>query len=1254
MKTRCPSCGRSVEIDSEWVGRHGRCGHCEEKFLIEPLSEEGEDAGDSSPVAPRPARSRTTAGGVMAAGLLVLLVAGGWLIRNGLPVDDGSVVAADEPPAAESTEVASVIVKAVEAEASRRLVAVEPVAAVKPSSEPPAPDRESPAEAFPVVRDFQRIDIRAYRERYPDVHMGWMPQRPDQAEEAKRWGHWLGPIGVRVRSHVPQWQTRPAFAALVPKVLQSQTGELALSAAEVVSVAEGSPAEGHLREGDLIVGIEGEFLRSGDAYRPDWDFMHKDRRELQLMLGEKLDEAQARGDLRLTVMRIPEGREEALPVATRELWRGEGGNQSVGVQEFDIALPEGGVVTLESHQFDESIHGDGAMWMDVVLVGEKGEESLFERPAAAMQAGYGRATLGTDEPVEVHGESFAQSLNLHATGQAKWEVPAGTTRIKGRFAALSYGKVQPRIHHTNAALPLQGIHRESLVELRFPIGRTGRFAERFPRDCAKTALMVTRHADWLAAQQREDGSWPRLAGYTSDGWDTAWCALALMSCGDAKFDEAVRKAAYRLAYDGAPSEWTAERSMRLIFLSEYYLKTRDPQILAGVQAAYHQLVDCCKHDFMAGHKVNGFGYGIAGQHYGTGHLALGLALASRTPIATDRRTVDGVIRHAGEVCVNGTYAYGRGRRMARDDSRRHAGGHAMSGPGLLAVQIGGGHATAVEEFVERMAASMGDGDNSHATSSLAFIFSSLALAAADEEVFLEHMRHFRYKLTLDDNWEGGFLKSAFPLDFQGGEGVTSVWIRSAGTLLTLNALKKNLAITGKRELWNPERLEGVAVSEWGGQVHSYYLRNWCLALELLGNRAPSALSEGIRKLHELPRDAELVPATRRIVESGAPAMIRQIAGDAGLDEQRRAHAIELLCGVDFKIYTGLKDGRQSIELHVARPLHQLNWLDADKEAMHRSSGLQFSSKVVIEGGNLAEPVEFETKGIEGFDLDQGIRKFGVTGDLKRSAVTEFDGVAEISFELGDTRVRYRRPLKFNHEFAHSNHVNLRRLQLRLRFAPRAYYQTQALMIAGLPFDCMYPAERMMEIRGPGEGIDVMAHEGDAVLVDLSSENFICPWVHALKLESPTQVEILEPAQHRMVVGAHEGEWDAFHDFSKATQGRLRPDGAAAVVEFDFGGEVTANGLDAGFGGSRFMRIWYLQGETWIPVVWDNYSVGTGQHPVFPGITARRWRVEFRFGGELAVDTLRFYRNPRTPFERGRHPQMSDEAALPPIQPWPES
>lgn len=1234
ITTTCPNCTQTFQLDASMIGRKGRCDSCQTKFVIEEST--------ASPEAPSSSASRSKS--MLWLCLLLALGAGGyWAYTQS---QSGEI-----PQKKATDDIAKKINSPEEVEGTVTTInSSEPTPTPKKSASTTTPAITPLQNSFPVKKQFEQIDIREYQKTYPDVHMGWMPNKSEQAKEAKRWTNYLGPLGIRTRSHVPQLQGRPAFAANVPLEVQTSDGQLGLNAAEVVQIAPGSPSEGHLQVGDLIIGIEGEMLKSGNQYRPNWKFMHKDARELQLMFGEKIDHAQARGDVRLTVLRFPAGEEKHLPVFKKEIWSGSGGNQSVGLQSFDVAVPSDGYITLESNKFDGVIHGDGTVWLDVTIEGDFGSKKLLSMPAEFMRAGYGRPNLQTEKVYSHLGKNYGQSLNLHAHGSAKWLLPTGTKRIKGSFAALSYGKVQPKIYHTNLALPLTGTHKKKIVELRFPIGKTGSFSSTYPKNCPKTELTVTRHTDWLAAQQRDDGSWPRLRGYTRDGWDTSWCALALMSSGDKKYDAQVKKSAYKIAYADAPSEWTAERAMRLIFLSEYYLRTQDENIVAGIQAAYYQVLDCCKTDHMAGHKVNGFGYGIAGQHYGTGHLALAIAVASRTPITTNKTLVKNIIQHAGEVCVNGHYAYGRGRRMARDDSRKHSGGNAMSGPGMLGVQIGGGHLSSIKELVERMHASIGDGDNSHATSSLAFIFSSLALAAADEDVFLKHMQNFKYKMTIDDNWEGGILKSAFPLDFQGGEGVTSNWIRSAGTILVLNALKHNLAITGKKDLWSKDYISTVAVSEWGGQVHSYYLRNWCLTKELLGSRSPKVLGEGIRALHALPRTPELVQKTRKIILQLAPGLVKKIAADSSLSATQRAYAIELICGLDLKIYTEKKANMQKVDLHINQPLHQLNWLDKNKAAIFEKSPFPLRTKVTITADNISDPVLFETTGTKGFNLDQGTRKLSIAKPLKNGAIEQFDGVANIAFKIGNITVTYQRPLKFNTEFSHSNNYNLRRLKLKLKMAPRAYFQSQPLIIAGIPFDCMYPSERMLSVQGPAEGVLVNIHEGDDVIVDLASENFICPWVHTLKFEKPSQVTIRKPQEQRSIIGSVKGNIDHFYDFDHATYCDLSSDQSKSIIEYDFGSAVTLNGLDAHYGRTCFIRVWYKKGARWVPLVWDNYTVSTSHHPVFPDTTARLWRLEIHHGRNMRYHTLRFYHNPNMFLKHDRLPQMDYTKFQPTIQP----
>ncbi len=1353
IHTECPRCSKSFELDASLVGKKGKCDSCETKFIIEESVVIDEAVVDTRPVSP--AKSSGGASWVAIALLLATGAGAYFYLSTDTTIREGAVV---------------------NGEVSQSLVAESEGSVKDVTAEGGAPVVDEPLkEVFPVVENFENVDIRAYRKLYPAVFAGWTPSRADQANEARNVGDYLGPLGVRVRPHSQFYQGRAAFAAIVPESIRTADGKLGLPAAEVVQIAPGSPSEGHLQLGDLIVGVEGEMLKSGDDYRPEWKFMHKNSRMLQLMMGEMIDKAQGRGDIKLTVLRYPKEKKEhfsrdlklaggrvsteriavnagdeirlivetngssdhdhfawlspklrgskgelsladeakikpvsaktgwgkvsygknlsgnalseagigvhgyselvfvvpegydsfetamqvthgradlkarvvvakaqqRLPVVRKELWSGKAGNKNVGVQEFDIELPSDGLVTLESDSFDGKLGGDGTVWLDVVVEGDYGTKSLFEMPSVVLRAGYGRARISTEEPLKIKDIEYKQSLNLHAHGVATWKIPKGTKKIKGLFAAISHGTVQPKVFYTNSALPLTGLHKEKLVELRYPIGKTGSFSATYPKNCPKTDQTVKRQTEWLAVQQRENGSWPRLAGYTKDGWDTSWCALALMSSGDSKYDSQVRKAAYYIAYDSLPSDWIAERAMRLIFLGEYYLRTKDSKIVAGIQMAYQQVIACCKTDYMSGHKVNGFGYGIAGQHYGTGHLALALAVAKQTPIAFDRELVGGVIRHAGEVCMNGTYAYGRGRKMARSDKRDYSGGNAMSGPGLLGVQIGGGHKSAVRESVERMEASIGDGDNSHASSSLAFIFSSLALSTADEDVFLKHMQNFKYKMTIDDNWDGGFHKSHFPLDFQGGENVTANNIRSAGSILVLNSLKRNLSITGKKELWSKDSIETVAVSEWGGQVHSYYLRNWCIVNEMLGSQAPSELKAGIKMMHELPRTLELVPETRKLVNKYAPTMIDEILSNKSLSGTKRAYAIELLVGLDFKIYTSQKEGKQQVDLAVHLPLQQLNWLDGKKEEMYEKSLFPLEAKVEVAAFNLSEMIEFNVDSLKGVNHKEGVRKFKATKPLKDANKTEFPGAARITFKLGGKEVTYKRPMKFNSELSFSNDSNLRLISLKLKMAPRAIFQSQPLVISGIAFDCMFPKERMLEVVAAEDGAAINVHEGDDVTALISSDSFICGWVYELKFDKLSQVKIIKAKGHEVTEGSIEGDIEALYDFKSETSVKFK-----GAMIYDFGADVELNGLDAATGSHLNLKVWYQKDGEWVPVVWDSYSPHTNYGPTFPATKARLWKVQTYGNRSVAFKTLRFYFNSNMLKKHAKFPQMSDSKFAP--------
>ena len=285
--------------------------------------------------------------------------------------------------------------------------------------------------------------------------------------------------------------------------------------------------------------------------------------------------------------------------------------------------------------------------------------------------------------------------------------------------------------------------------------------------------------------------------------------------------------------------------------------------------------------------------------------------------------------------------------------------------------------------------------------------------------------------------------------------------------------------------------------------------------------------------------------------------------------------------------------------------------------------------------------------MKSFNQDQGTRKFSVTKPLKDSATTQFKGMAQISFKIGDVAIVYKRPLSFNEEFYHSNNINLRRLQLKLKMAPRAYFQSQPLVIAGIPFDCMYAKERMVSTKGPGL---INIHEGDEVMVDLSSENFICAWVHVLEFEKVTQVKRARAKTHKVVRGQVVGDINDLYDYDNDTSCQIKSDKSKAIIEYDFGKEITLNGLDANYRGSCFLRVWCKKGDKWVPVVWDNYTPNTSQNPRFPDTKAALWRVEVQPGREKKFSTLRFYYNPNRVMRKRRLLQFSDDKYSVPIQP----
>ncbi len=1359
MRCACPNCGTVLEHPDIAVGRRLQCGKCEVKFeakmIPEPSSPPAAAAAATPTPAPRPAQNPKPKATSSALPLFVGLALAGILLGGGFWQWNRS------RPAAAPAATAATSKPTNPAKPNPAPVPAAPIFTALPAGLAPLPERK------PVL-DFSRFDIGKWRRDHPsDGGNGWFPGglEVNQEDGTKRvgddslwWGHWIGPLGIRVRSHLSNWQGNEAFAAMVPECLRAQDGKLAMQAMEVTVVVPGSPADGRLFPGDLIFTYMEQPILDATEYRPEQKFKFKERRDIQVQAGELTDLAESQGEARMKVLRYPRERRELwnsgafqnsefkadvavtpgselrlitddggdgydsdhlawldgvfsgtagkrsftdltpirsssgwgsvkkgvdfadkplpapgyrchakgeivfvvpagmtrfsvrakstgkgrlaarleailpqdrLPVTSQTLWAGTPGNDKLPPQSFDVEIKSTGFLHLRVGLGSDGNGGDGALWGNVVFEGDYGSKKLSSLTPAAMHNGYGDwVALSPEKPQEFKGVNYTDGWRCHAVSDFSWKLPVGTKRIKGLFTALTYGQVVPEVTIEPMLEAPLGKAAAKLVDLRFALPRIGSFAKGYPMDCAKSEFLLKQTCDWLAAQQEPNGAWPCWGGYTSSTFHTAWCGLALMGSGDPKYNAAVHKAAASVIAKDDPSSWTCPRAMNLIFLSELYLRDKDAKLLRPIQNAAYQLMACVKTDLMSGHKVTGFGYGYAGQYIGTGHMQLGLALASLCPIEMDRDFLDRALAHTAEIACNGAYPYGRGWRATRDGNFNQSGGNGMHGPAALAARISGCpfSESFIDDSKKRWRASLGEGDNSHATSTLAFLWSSLAMNACDEKLFQDHMETFRYKMANDHLCDGGFVKSSFILDFQGGEGVTGLWIRSAGTALILAAPKRKLAITGNPDLIAKKLKPGVPCREYDLFVRDFYARNLSLAKLVLGPKAPASIDTVRKELLALPRDASLNRAQAKLLRQRLPTLITEVAAIPGLADETRGHAVELVSGVDFQIR--VEEGK--IHASACSPFQQLAWADSDDEIKGQQAPLLFSARLKIAAaGKLDKDLSFAFDGGKDFNVREGRSEQG--RDFKNLGADTLP--MDIDFNLGMTKISYKRTIQFKNPDAQGV-TNFRRLKIRTRMAPRPIFQNQPVMLDGLAYEAMMlnEGQNFASLNGHRPAGDPIAiHDGDEVEMECVSGQAVC--IEVIKMNILSRPNFIAVKNYRMVSpgGSLEGDLALLSD--DASDAKIKVKTAAAqslcTLELDLGGDTAVNGLDFHWKGWGMIYIWALVKDQWQPIAWDGYQLSGGHHPTFATITASKLRVVMNCNNfQPEIGELRPYFNSR--------------------------
>ncbi|NQT86385.1 PDZ domain-containing protein, partial [bacterium] len=129
---------------------------------------------------------------------------------------------------------------------------------------------------------------------------------------------------------------------------------------------------------------------------------------------------------------------------------------------------------------------------------------------------------------------------------------------------------------------------EKTVTITLPV--LGPYSRTWPLDCRKSKTIIRQTAEFLVKAQQPDGSYTIDKRSDRDGLSACLMGLFLLSTGEAKYLPNVRLQARALSAKAAehPTGSTWHLGYQGILLGEYYLKTGDSSVLAGLKSLCDQ------------------------------------------------------------------------------------------------------------------------------------------------------------------------------------------------------------------------------------------------------------------------------------------------------------------------------------------------------------------------------------------------------------------------------------------------------------------------------------------------------------------------------------------------------------------------------------------------------------------------------------------------------------------------------------------
>lgn len=646
---------------------------------------------------------------------------------------------------------------------------------------------------------------------------GFVWWKPKEIDCAQRWTTPLGPLGIIGNPLNPAWQIQPGFDQFYPSNLKDNHGKLILTGILVTDIMPGSPAEGKIKRGDIITQIDNTNLLDASQIKPSLSWRTKEVRSLRPHIGWLLDRAEQKGSTTLAVIKNPHAIKTTFTRSYTTL-------SNTGKT---ITIPEGN----ETLRLELSKGSPPLSLTDFFIKNNN-------HPISPLVTSQNRAKL----------KENTLNLNSNKNNPSHIEIllPPGinTLHLSGTNPALII-QALPKL---NASKLL----KNNITQITIPLQKIGAYPHDFNPDSPKSVAVTKMTAAWILAQQRENGSWPRRAGYCSDGLDTATCIIALLSTGDDTYLPAIKKAAHYLAYQCRFDHWVTNESMAVLALSEYYLRTQDKEIINGIKIHSDALIPFLYADDTVGHGVNP-GYGDGSVNYGGAHLALAWAVAEKTPAGGQPKLLRQMLERVQEMSPGGSVPYGRTSPTTFDGkmSTSYAAG-ARTGNYLTAAVLTGGPSYFISQASKHLSeVTLGGGDQGHATKTFSLFGTTLGIASAAPEILPEHLRRHSWAITSNRRFDGGFHWGSDPIEYQGAETVMHDLYRASTYLILLNSGRHNLAITGRKDLVPTQQYTVPKLTVQDARIHRSYVSRLAIAeatIKQAGKSIPPALSQTIDSL----------------------------------------------------------------------------------------------------------------------------------------------------------------------------------------------------------------------------------------------------------------------------------------------------------------------------------------------------------------------------------------------------------------------